>query len=137
MPVKISGDTARKKLIVCSTVPAPTLIMTRDPNASMALQHGDPLNLTCIIQLDPAVDSDVVVTGELRGSRGTTMTLAIVSNTTYQMILTISSLRATLSDVYTCAAIISPGSAVQNVLASRPDVSTTLNVTIGRNSVRA
>ena len=107
--------------------------MTRDLNASMALHHGDPLSLTCIIQLDPAVDSDVVVTGELRGSRGTTRTLTMVSNTTYQMILAISSLRATLSDVYTCAAIVSPGPAVQNVLASRPDVSTALNVTIGRN----
>ena len=110
--------------------------MTRDPDASVALHHGDSLSLTCIIQLDPAVDSDVVVTGELRGSRGTTMTLAIVSNTTYQMILAISSLRATLSDVYTCAAIVSPGPAVTNVLASRPNVSTTLNVTIGRNSVK-
>ena len=129
----------QETLFLPHAVPSPTLIMTREPNARVALHHGDPLTLTCTIQLDPAVDSDVVVTGEISGPRGTTreVTPAAVSNRAYQMILAISSLRAAVSDTYSCTAMIRPGSAVQDVLASRPGTPSTLDVSIGRNCVCA
>ena len=41
--------------------------MSHDPDDSVTLHHGDHLNLTCTVALDPAVDIDVTVTGTLSG----------------------------------------------------------------------
>ena len=91
-----------------SIVPPPTLAMSRDPDATVSLRNGDPLILTCTITLDPAVvDSDVVVTGRLGGSGGSTTTM-IASAGMYTIRLDIPSLRATSSDTYTCTVTVMP-----------------------------
>jgi len=95
-------------LITYSTpiVPPPTLSASRDPDASVTLRHGDPLTLTCSIQLDPnpAVDSNVVVTGKLEGKEGSNSTTVMATAGEYKILLYIPSLRAVFSDVYTCTA---------------------------------
>ena len=104
--------------------------MSRDPDASVTLRHGDPLTLTCTIQLDPdpAVDIDVVVTGNLQGRAGRNSTIA---DGVYKVILYIPSLRATASDTYTCSATVEPDSGVMYVQPSDL-TSTSLNITVGK-----
>ncbi len=118
------------------TVPPPTLAMSRDPNATVILHNGDPLTLTCTIQLDPAVvDSDVIVTGSLGGpgGRSTTIMLVMDSAGVYRITLDIPSLRATLSDTYTCTATVIPASGFENVQGSSESHSS-LDITVGKKS---
>ena len=114
-----------------STVSTPILTMTRDPDSSVTLRHGDPLNLTCIIQLEAAVDRDVVVTGELSGPEGITTNPTIVSNRMYQMILAIPSLSAGSLKTYNCTTIIKPPMNNTNILASKEHYRT-LNISVGK-----
>ena len=106
--------------------------MSRDPDASVIIRHGDPLTLTCSIQLDPnpAVDSDVVVTGRLQGRVGGNSTIVTTSDGVYKIMLYIPSLRATFSDTYTCTATVEPGSGVMYVHRSESHHS--LNITVGK-----
>ena len=113
------------------TVPTPTLTITRDPDANVTLRHGDPLNLTCTIQLDPAVDSDVMVTGELGGPEGNDENVTKMSEVRYCITVTVHSLSATSSDNYTCNATVDPGSGVMNVLNNKDGYSS-LNITVGK-----
>ena len=114
-------------------VPPPTLTMSRDPDATVTLHPGDPLNLTCTIQLDPAVvDSDVVVTGDLGGPGGSSTTMPVMDAAgVYRITLDIPSLLATLSDTYTCNATVMPGPGVVNVMSSSESHSS-LDITVGR-----
>ena len=96
----------------------------------MTLRHGDSLNLTCTIQLGPAVDSDVVVTGELSGPGGTTRNPTMVSDKIYQMKLAIPSLNASSLETYNCTTVIDIKSGV-NVMASEEDY-TILNISVGK-----
>ena len=120
----------QETLFLPHAVPSPTLIMTREPNASVALHHGDPLNLTCTIQLDPAVDSDVIVTGALSGPGGSSGTVTKETRGKYWITLRIPSLNATLSDTYTCNATIDPATGVNNVLGDTDGYST-LSIAVG------
>ena len=116
-----------------STVPLPTISVSRDPDASTTLRHGDSLTLTCSIQLDPnpAVDSDVMVTGRLQGRAGGNSTIVTPSDGVYKIMLYIPSLRATSSDTYTCTATVEPGSGVMHVqqIESHSD---SLNISAGK-----
>ena len=105
--------------------------MIRDPDASVTLRHGDPLTLTCTIQLDPAVDSDVVVTGNLQGQAGRNSTIVTSSDGVYKIILYIHSLRATSSDTYTCSATVTPDLGVMYVQRSELN-SDSLDITVGK-----
>ena len=100
----------------CVTVPIPSLNVTRDPDTTVNLRHGDNVTLTCTIQLDPAVDSDIIVTGELSGPGGTANGVVLISTGIYQIVLSILSLQATMSDTYTCSTTISPRSDVMNII---------------------
>ena len=113
-------------------VPPPTLAMSRDPDATVTLHNGDPLTLTCTIQLDPAVvDSDVVVIGSLGGPRGRSTTMPVMDSAgVYRITLNISSLLATLSDTYTCTATVMPAQGVVNVTGSESHSS--LDITVGK-----
>ena len=118
----------------CFTVPTPILTMSRDPDASVTLRHGDPLILTCIIELDPAVDIDVKVTGTLSGQGIQTPNFSSVIRIpwkVYQIQQTIASLIANRSAIYTCTATVSPASRDGSVLNSQQKFSM-LNVTIGK-----
>ena len=107
--------------------------MSRDPNDTVTLHNGDPLTLTCAIQLDPAVvDSDVVVTGSLGGPGGRSTTMPVMDSAgMYRVMLDIPSLRATLSDTYTCTATVMPASGGDNVLGSSESHSS-LDITVGK-----
>ena len=106
--------------------------MNRDPGVSVILRHGDPLTLTCSIQLDPnpAVDSDVMLTGRLQGRAGGSSTIVTTSDGVYKIMLYIPSLRATPSDTYTCTATVKPGSGVMYIQHSESHYS--LNITVGK-----
>ncbi len=116
--------------LIYSTVPLPRNSVSREPDASVRLRHGDNLTLTCTIQLDPnpAVDSDVVVTGRLQGA-GRNSTIVTSSDGVYKVMLHIPSLRATSSDTYTCTGTVEPGSGVMYVQRSESHYS--LNITVG------
>ena len=116
-----------------SIVPPPTLSVSRDPDASVTLRHGNPLTLTYTIQLDPdpAVDNDVEVTGNLQGRAGRNSTIVMISDGVYKITLYIASLRATASDTYTCSATVGPDSGV--VYVQHSDLtSASLDITVGK-----
>ena len=104
--------------------------MSREPDASVLLRHGDNLTLTCTIRPDPnpAVDSDVVVTGRLQGA-GRNSTIVATSDGVYKVMLHIPSLRATSSDTYTCIGTVEPGSGMMYLQRSESHYS--LNITVG------
>ena len=109
------------------------LTINRDPENSVTLRHGDPLNLTCTIELDPAVDIDVEVTGVLSGQGIQNPNIVTVNSKSlrvYQITKTITSLKAGRSTVYTCNATIIPGPGVGNVVASQKSC-TVLHITVG------
>ena len=116
------------------TVATPVLTLNRDPDASVTLRHGDPLNLTCTIELDPAVDINVTVSGTLSGPgiqdpKGNVE--YIQSRELYQMKRTIASLEAATSTVYTCTATVRPSRGVVNVQDSEGSRAL-LTVTVGK-----
>ena len=105
--------------------------MSRDPDASTTVRHGDDLTLTCTIQLDQAVDSDmmVMVMGTLQGPMERNSTIVSTSNRGYKIILYIPSLLATPSDTYTCTATVEPGSGAMYLQRSESHYN--LNITVG------
>ena len=116
------------------TVPAPALTMSRDPDNSMTLRHGDPLHLTCIIELDLAVDIDVNVVGTLSGQgiQTSSGTVEPIHSRVYQIKKTIVSLKASKSTEYTCNATVSPDPRVVNIISSEKTCSV-LNIAIGKS----
>ena len=104
--------------------------MSREPDASVLLRHGDNLTLTCTIQPDPspAVDSEVVVTGRLQGA-GRNSTIVTTSDGVYEIMLYIPSLLATPSNTYTCTGTVEPGSGVMYI--QRSESHYRLNITVG------
>ena len=114
-----------------TTVATPVLSVSRD--GSVTLRHGDPLNLTCTIELDPAVDINVTVSGALRGQGIDNLmgTLKHISLRIYEIKKTVTSLRAARSTVYTCNATVSPGPGNMNVRGSEKN-SSTLNISVGK-----
>ena len=72
------------------TVPQPTVSIT--PNHTGILYAGTPLTLTCSIQLNPAVDTTVMVTRMWRGPGS-----QVVSNSSH---VTVSNLLKRLTFVY-------------------------------------
>ena len=107
--------------------------MSRVPDATVTLHNGDPLTLTCTIQLHQAViDSDVIVTRDLGGPGGRRTTMPVMDSAgVYRITLDIPSLLATLSDTYTCTATVRPNPGVVNVVGSRESRSS-LDITVGK-----
>ena len=114
-----------------SIVPPPTLALS--PDASVTLYHGDPLTVTCMIRLDPAVvDSAVLVTGQLGGPGGNSTTM-LASAGVYRLTLYIHSLRATSSGTYTCTVTVKPGSRSMYVNGSESQSS--IDIAVGKQSL--
>ena len=97
------------------TVPQPTVNVT--PNRTGDLYAGTPLTLTCSIQLNPAVDTGVVVTRMWRGpgslvvsntSRVTVSNLLNGSTFLYEMTIEFIPLSTTDSGNYDCEATVTP-----------------------------
>ena len=114
-------------------VATPVVTVHRDPDASVTLRHGDPLNLTCTFELDPAVDIDLSVAGTLSGQgiHDPSGTVGHISSSVYQIKKTIVSLKAIRSTVYTCNATVRPGPGVVNIIASDKNFGI-LNITVGK-----
>ena len=97
------------------TVPQPTVNIT--PNRTGDLYAGTPLTLTCSIQLNPAVDTTVMVTRMWRGPRSQTISNSshvTVSNLVerpaffYETTIQFSPLSTTDSGDYECEATVIP-----------------------------
>ena len=115
------------------TVATPVLTVSRVPDNSVTLRHGDPLNLTCTIELDPAVDIDVNMVGTLSGQgiQDPSGTVEHIRSRVYQIKKHIAFLEAARSAIYTCSVTVSPGSGVANVLDSEKNCGI-LNITVGK-----
>ena len=114
-------------------VPTPLLTWRRDPDTIVTLRYGDPLNLTCTIELDPTVDINVTVSGALseQGTQDRRVTAEHINSRVYQIKKTVASLQAAGSTEYTCTAEVNPGMGVANVQPSETN-HTMLTITVGR-----
>ena len=97
------------------TVPPPTVSIT--PNRTGVLYAGTPLTLTCSIQLNPAVDTTVMVTRMWRGPGSQTVSNSshvTVSNLVergaflYETTIQFVPLSTTDSGNYKCEATVTP-----------------------------
>ena len=122
--------------VTLHTVPQPTVNITS--NRTGVLYAGTPLTLTCSIQLNPAVDTTVVVNRMWSGpgshtvsnsSRVTVSNLAERSAILYESTIEFSSLSTTDSGNYECEATVTPDPQSQFVNKSRAN-SDTHSVTV-------
>ena len=111
-------------LFTC-TVPQPTVNIT--PYHTGVLHAGTPLTLTCSIQLNPAVDTTVVVTRTWRGpgsqtvsniSRVTVSNLVSRSTFLYETTIEFIPLNTTDTGNYECEATVTPDPQSQFVIMS-------------------
>ena len=107
------------------TVPQPTVSIT--PNHSGVLYAGTPLTLTCSIQLNPAVDTTVMVTRMWRGpgsqvvsnsSRVTVSNVVERGVLLYETTIEFDLLSTTDSGNYECEATVTPDPQSQFVIMS-------------------
>ena len=118
------------------TVPQPTIFIT--PNRTGVLYAGTPLTLTCSIQLNPAVDSTVMVVRVWRGpgsqvvsssSHVTVSNLVERSDNLYKTTIQFSPLNTSDGGNYDCEATVTPDPQSQFVIMSTA-VSDTHPVTV-------
>ena len=104
-----------KLLYFFITVPLPTISIT--PNRTGVLYAGTPLTLTCSIQLNPAVDTTVMVTRMWRGpasqvvSNSSHVTMSNIFNRStflYETTIEFGPLNTTDSGDYECEATVAP-----------------------------
>ena len=96
---------------------------------------GSTVTLTCMADLDPAIDVPVTVNIQLRDPEGSSLTTTTqsVSGSTYSSMATISSFGRDQSGVYTCIASVAPVS-FNRFLSSSTSQSVTLRVTTGEDN---
>ena len=110
------------------------MTLSRNPDDDVILRFQDSLNLTCTIQLDSAVNSEVVVTGTLNGPQGTASDPALVMSSppTYEIRRQVDSLQATdTSEAYTCSVTISPAESIMDFITGSVG-SDVLEITVGK-----
>jgi hypothetical protein len=99
---------------------------------------GSTVTLTCMADLDPAVDDPGLVTVNIQLSdpagRTLTTTTPSVSGFSYSSMATMSSFGRNDSGVYTCSAAVSP-SPSNRFLSSSSSISVTLRVTTGEDNI--
>ena len=96
---------------------------------------GDDIILTCIIELDSAVDTDVMVTTFWSGPEGAptgTTPIDQDSDGTYESTLTLTSLKTIDSGNYTCTA---EANSVDMFITASVSVSDKLMITFGKEYV--
>ena len=96
---------------------------------------GSTVTLTCMADLDPAIDVPVTVNIELSDPAGNplTATAPSVSGSTYSSMATISSFGRDQSGLYTCSATVSP-LPPNSFLSGSSSQSQTLRVTTGETT---
>jgi len=106
-------------------VPQPTVSIT--PNRTGVLYAGTPLTLTCSIQLNPAVDTTVMVTRMWRGPRSqvvrntslvTVSCLVEQSDNLFETSIVFNPLRTSSGGSYNCGATVTPDPQSQFVIMS-------------------
>ena len=104
-------------------------------NPLMVHPVGSTVTLTCMADLDPAIDVPVTVNIELRDPAGGTLTATTpsVSGSTYSSMATISLFGRDQSGLYTCSATVSP-SPPNSFLSGSSLQSETLRVTTGETT---
>ena len=114
-----------KLLYFFVTVPPPTISIT--PNRTGVLYAGTPLTLTCSIQLNPAVDTTVMVdrmwsgSGSQAVSNGSHVTVSNLverSAIFYETIIQFVPLSITNSGDYNCGATVTPDPQSQFIIMS-------------------
>ena len=82
---------------------------TRSPSIE-TLYTADPLNLTCVTKVNPAVDVPVVVTHQWtgRGVSSSSVSGVTSSGHTYTSMVMFNSLLSSHSGTYTCSSTVSP-----------------------------
>ena len=113
-------------------VPSPSVSLSRDPESGI-LHHGDNLTLTCIIQLDGAIDTGVDVTVLWTGPLGNISpdNLIMISDTVYESTVTFSSLETSDSGGYTCTATVGPDPSSEFITESGEGTDT-LSIIVGK-----
>ena len=111
--------------VILFAVPQPTVSITLSHTG--VLYAGTPLTLTCSIQLNPAVDTTVMVTRMWRGpgsqvvsnsSRVTVSNLVERSDNLYETTIEFIPLNTTDSGTYECEATVTPDPQSQFVIMS-------------------
>ena len=105
---------------------------TNQVNPLMVRPIGSTVTLTCMADLDPAIDVPVTVNIQLSDPAGSplTTTTPLVSGAIYSSMATISSFGRNQSGIYTCFATVSPSP--PNSFLSESSIQTeTLRVTTG------
>ena len=107
-------------------------ISTDQTNPLMIRPVGSTVTLTCMADLDPAIDVPVTVNIQLRDPAGSplTTTTPSVSGSTYSSMATISSFGRDQSGLYNCTVIVSPSSS-NSFLSNSSSRSAILRVTTG------
>ena len=107
-------------------------ISTSQVNRLIVHPVGSSVTLTCMADLDPAIDVPVTVNIQLRDPAGRilTTTAPSVSGSAYSSMATISSFGRGQSGLYTCSATVSP-SPPNSFLSDSSSRSETLRVTTG------
>ena len=113
-------------------MPTAIRVSTNQVNPLMVRPVGSSVTLTCMADLDPAIDVPVTVNIQLRDPAGSplTTTTPSVSGSTYSSMATISSFGRDQSGLYTCSATVSP-SPPNSFLSGSSSRSGTLRVTTG------
>jgi hypothetical protein len=129
------SSTISPLIIILSLVPRPTAIRV-STNQVNPHPIGSTVTLTCMADLDPAIDIPVTVNIQLSDPAGRTLTTTTpsVSGVTFTTTATISSFGRNNSGVYTCSAAISP-SPSNRFLFSSSSQSETLSVTYGKDTI--
>ena len=122
---RLSLHACTNSCITLYTVPQPTVNIT--PNRTGVLYAGTPLTLTCSIQLNPAVDTTVMVTRTWSGpgsqavsisSRVTVSNLVKRSENLYETTIEFGPLTTTDTGDYECEATVAPDPQSQFVIMS-------------------
>lgn len=97
------------------TVPQPTILIAHEPENPLQLYTTDSLTLTCIVEIDPAIDTRVAITTQWSGQSSLTSEghRVVVSelegvSPSYSSVVTFTALKAIDSGSYVCSAKIIP-----------------------------
>ena len=113
-------------------MPTAIRVSTNQVNPLMVRPVGSTVTLTCMADLDPAIDVPVTVNIQLRDPAGSPLgtTTPSATGSTYSSMATISSFGRDQSGLYTCSATVSP-SPPNSFLSGGGSQSGTLRVTTG------
>ena len=123
------------------SVPEPTVLTSREPENPLRLYTTDSLTLTCIVEIDPAIDTRVAITSQWSGHSSLTNEgrRVVVSelegiSPSYTSVVTFTTLKSIDSGSYVCSAKVvpdqNPGTVVESNWSSE-----SITIDVGKLSV--